>query len=60
CKKVGSDYRGVKKPHSHRPRIVALCEIRKHQKSTKLLIHKLPFQRLVREDDDGFWMRFQH
>ncbi|GJW68558.1 2-oxoglutarate (2OG) and Fe(II)-dependent oxygenase superfamily protein, partial [Tanacetum coccineum] len=36
------------------------CEIRKHQKSTKLLIHKLPFQRLVREDDDGFWMRFQH
>ncbi|GJW59315.1 putative gag-pol polyprotein [Tanacetum coccineum] len=30
-------------------------EIRKYQKSTKLLIRKLPFQRLVREDDDGFW-----
>ncbi|GKE73826.1 histone H3.2, partial [Tanacetum coccineum] len=30
-------------------------EIRKYQKSTKLLIRKLPFQRLVHEDDDGFW-----
>ena len=40
---------GVKKPHRHRPGTVALREIRKYQKSTDLLIRKLPFQRLVRE-----------
>ena len=40
---------GVKKPHRYRPGTVALREIRKYQKSTELLIHKLPFQRLVRE-----------
>ena len=31
------------------PGTVALREIRKYQKSTDLLIRKLPFQRLVRE-----------
>lgn len=31
------------------PGTVALREIRKYQKSTELLIRKLPFQRLVRE-----------
>ncbi|KAM0853659.1 hypothetical protein ACQ4PT_050951 [Festuca glaucescens] len=40
---------GVKKPHRFRPSAVALREIRKYQKSTELLIRKLPFQRLVRE-----------
>jgi histone H3 len=40
---------GVKKPHHYHPGTVALCEIRKYQKSTKLLIRKAPFQRLVRE-----------
>ena len=40
---------GVKKPHRYRPGTVALQEIRLYQKSTELLIHKLPFQRLVRE-----------
>ncbi|KAL8100028.1 hypothetical protein AgCh_032327 [Apium graveolens] len=40
---------GVKKPHRFRPGIVALRQIRKYQKSTELLIRKLPFQRLVRE-----------
>merc|ERR1711933_376423 len=40
---------GVKKPHRYRPGTVALREIRKYQKSTELLIRKLPFQRLVRE-----------
>ena len=39
---------GVKKPHRYRPGTVALREIRKYQKSTELLIRKLPFQRLVR------------
>ena len=40
---------GIKKPHRFRPGTVALREIRKYQKSTDLLIRKLPFQRLVRE-----------
>ena len=40
---------GVKKPHRYRPGTVALREIRKFQKSTDLLIRKLPFQRLVRD-----------
>ncbi len=40
---------GVKKPHRFKPGTVALREIRKYQKSTDLLIRKLPFQRLVRE-----------
>jgi len=40
---------GVKKPHRYRPGTVALREIRKYQKSTELLLRKLPFQRLVRE-----------
>jgi len=39
----------VKKPHRFRPGTVALREIRRYQKSTELLIRKLPFQRLVRE-----------
>ncbi len=41
--------RGVRKPHRYRPGTVALREIRKYQKSTELLVRKLPFQRLVRE-----------
>ena len=40
--------RPVKKAHRHRPGTVALQEIRRYQKSTDLLIRKLPFQRLVR------------
>ena len=39
----------VRKPRRFRPGTVALREIRKYQKSTELLIQKLPFQRLVRE-----------
>jgi histone H3 len=39
----------VKKPQRYRPGTVALREIRKYQKSTDLLIRKLPFQRLCRE-----------
>ena len=37
------------KPHRYRPGTVALREIRRYQRSTDLLIRKLPFQRLVRE-----------
>lgn len=40
---------GVKKPYRYRPGTVALREIRRYQKTTELLIQKLPFQRFVRE-----------
>jgi histone H3 len=40
---------GIKKAHRFRPGTVALREIRRYQKSTDLLLRKLPFQRLVRE-----------
>ena len=33
----------------YRPGTVALREIRRYQKTSELLIHKLPFQRLCRE-----------
>jgi histone H3 len=52
---------GHKKPHRYRPGTVALREIRKYQRSSDLLIRKLPFQRLVREIAQQFkgdW-RFQ-
>ncbi|XP_070810437.1 histone H3.3A-like [Pituophis catenifer annectens] len=45
---------GIKKPHRYRPGAVALGEIRRYQKSTELLIHQLPFQRLVREIAQDF------
>ena len=52
---------GVKKPHRYRPGTVALREIKKYQKSTELLIRKLPFQKLVREIASSFKsdLRFQ-
>ena len=52
---------GVKKPHRYRPGTVALREIRRYQKSTDLLIRKLPFQRLVRQIAKQFnkELRFQ-
>ncbi|RTG88027.1 histone H3 [Schistosoma bovis] len=51
----------VKKTHHYRPGPVALREIRRYQKSTELLIRKLPFQRLVREIARDFKtdLRFQ-
>lgn len=47
--------------HRYRPGTVALREIRRYQKSTELLIRKLPFQRLVREIAQDFKtdLRFQ-
>ncbi|XP_005092703.1 histone H3.3 [Aplysia californica] len=52
---------GVRKPLRYRPGTVALREIRRFQKSTELLIRKLPFQRLVREiaQDYKTDLRFQ-
>ena len=49
AKKSVSKTGGMKKPHRFKPGTVALREIRKFQKSTELLIRKLPFQRLVKE-----------
>ncbi|KAI4488589.1 hypothetical protein M0802_011479 [Mischocyttarus mexicanus] len=48
-RKTASTMSQVKKPHRFKPGTVALREIRRYQKSTELLIRKLPFQRLVRE-----------
>ena len=52
---------GIKKPHRYRPGTVAIREIRKYQKTTDLLIKKLPFQRVVREiaQDFNSNLRFQ-
>ena len=52
---------GVKKPHRYRPGTVALREIRRYQKSTNLLIRRLPFQRLVCQMAQDFKgdLRFQ-
>ena len=52
---------GVKRAHRFRPGTVALREIRRFQKSTELLVRKLPFQRLVREIANDFKsdLRFQ-
>ena len=58
---------GVRKPRRFRPGTgtVALREIRKYQKSTELLIRKIPFQRLVRQvcqsltSQLGYQLRFQ-
>jgi histone H3 len=51
----------VKKPRRYRPGTVALREIRKYQKTTDLLIRKMPFQRLVRQIAQDFKteLRFQ-
>ncbi|KAK9764741.1 histone H3.1 [Basidiobolus ranarum] len=50
-----------KRPHRYKPGTVALREIRRYQKTTELLISKLPFQRLVREIASRFKtdLRFQ-
>lgn len=45
CKPNG----GVKKKRRHRNGVKALGAIRKYQRSTELLIRKLPYQRFVRE-----------
>ena len=58
---ISSKAGGIKRAHRFRPGTVALREIRRFQKSTELLIRKLPFQRLVREIASDFKtdLRFQ-
>ncbi|XP_036091740.1 histone H3.3C-like [Rousettus aegyptiacus] len=59
--KGGPYPREMKKTHSYSSGTLTLCEIRRYQKSTKLLIHKLPFQCLVQgiaqdfKTDLHFW-----
>lgn len=48
ARKMPPSSQEVKKPKRYRPGTVALREIRRYQKSTDLLIKKLPFQRLVK------------
>ena len=54
ARKATPSTEGIKKSHRFRPGTVALREIRRYQKSTDLLIRKLPFQRLVREIAQDF------
>ena len=52
ARKTASAGAGIKTEKSSRkfkPGTIAIREIRKYQRSTELLIRKLPFQRLVRE-----------
>ena len=50
-----------RKRQKYRPGTVALREIRRFQKSTELLIRRMPFQRLVREIAQTYslYLRFQ-
>jgi len=50
---------GIKRRHRYRPGTVALREIRRYQKSTEMLIRKLPFQRLVREIAQEYFVDFR-
>ena len=48
-KTLPASQQGTRKPRRYWPGTVALREIRRYQKSTELLIRKLPFQQLVRK-----------
>ena len=61
-KTLPASQQGMRKPRRYWPGTVALREIRRYQKSTELLIRKLPFQQLVREiaqDLSKMSIRFQ-
>ena len=40
---------GIKKPHRYCPGLLALHEIRRYQQSTKSLIRRTPFNKLIKE-----------
>ena len=50
-----------RRPRRYRPGTVALREIRRYQRSSELLIRRMPFQRLVREiaQTHNPYLRFQ-
>ena len=60
---MNTSARGPKeeKPRKYRPGTVVLREIRRYQKSSELLIPRMPFQRLVREiaQVHNSYVRFQ-
>lgn len=60
-KVVRKESGGIRKPYRFKSGTVALRDIRRYQKSTKMLIPKLPFQRLVREIAQDIYpdIRFQ-
>ena len=60
-KKRGKKPVKVRKKHRWRPGTVAMRDIRRYQKSTKCLMQRLPFQRLVRSIAKGYnsELRFQ-
>ena len=64
-KSVDTTKKGLKSRRRYRPGTVALREIRKYQKTTDLLIPRLPFRRLIAEivqdllDLSGIQLRFQ-
>ena len=60
-KRPPSGTRSVATPYRYKPGTVALREIRRYQKSTEVLIRRLPFQRLAREiaQDVRTDLRFQ-
>lgn len=49
ARKTAPPTHNIKRVHRFRPGTVALREIRKYQRTSELLIRKLPFQRLVKE-----------
>ncbi|EDW59438.1 histone H3.3 [Drosophila virilis] len=55
----GIGFPELRKPHRYRPGAVVLREIRRYQRSSDLLIHKQPFQRLVREISQAFGCRMR-
>ena len=48
--------RGIKKSHCYKPGLVALHEICRYQESTKCLIKKSPFQKLIWEISQEYWI----
>mmetsp|Transcript_18413 Transcript_18413/g.46394 ORF Transcript_18413/g.46394 Transcript_18413/m.46394 type:complete len:135 (+) Transcript_18413:45-449(+) len=53
-KPAGGDDAAERKKRRYRPGTRAIMEIRKYQKSTDLLLRKLPFARLVRELTESY------
>jgi len=57
-KRIASKHRSVqkttRKKHRARPGTKALREIRKYQRSTNLLLRRLPFARVVREETQRY------
>ena len=47
---------GIKIPHHYRPSQIALCEICRYQKSTECLIKMSPFQKLIQEISQEYWI----